>query len=71
MKRISTAAALELLAVFSFLGLAVGYARISMGLHTPNWALAVCFFLMFVNASYGLIRRFWAKNAPKNDADVR
>jgi hypothetical protein len=63
MKRISTATALEVIAVVSVCGLAVGYVRIWMGLYTPRWALAACFLLMFVNAIYSLIRRLWAKNA--------
>jgi hypothetical protein len=70
MKSISIATALEVLSVLSFLGLAAGYIRISMGFYTPSWALAVCFLLMFVNASCGLIRRFRAKSAT-NGGDVR
>jgi hypothetical protein len=69
LKRVSTAAALEVLAVFAFLELAVGYARLRMGLHAPDWALAACFLLMFVNAGYRLIRRFQAKDATDHGND--
>jgi hypothetical protein len=63
MKMISTATAPDVLAVFSFIGLTIGYARVWLGFYTPSWALAVCFLLMFINAGYSLVRRFRAKTA--------